>query len=274
MLELTNSNVSVIRKYLKGSRLSLFNESVDKINDSLRLNGWLPGYSRSYSKGLKGVGLSISYEKNLMVGEYTSVNTARGKLNGLLKEGFLHLGSSEIELAISDLNEKELKKTPSELIWAYFNLLKEVKVAVQLLNSLRPLPVVTKIGLSPKVTKTLKDMNLDIELSSIVMAKISYEYIPSRGKDGKVMSGKYGETLIELTSYVDWSEGIKHNMSRFASSDHCHACGALVESKLFVPIEGFDNKTESLVSMWLGRDCAKNIFGIKDEGLALKERVP
>ncbi len=175
-----------------------------------------------------------------------------------------------------------MKKISPEFLIAWCSLCIEKKTARFFLDSVRPLPVVTAIGLSPKVTKTLKDMNLDIDLPTIKPAKIAYRVIAKlnmnfRSKEyGQIMMGtsdndsKY--SLVDYDPYVKWSEGIVHGQSRFTHrTGHCEACGKNIPSWRFVPVEAFDKTSKKLVSFLLGCDCAKNIFGIKDIGVDYKK---
>jgi hypothetical protein len=77
---------------------------------------------------------------------------------------------------------------------------------------------------------------------------------------------KDGTRKQENYNVVVWSDGIIHGKSRFAGNG-CHACGKHIPSGRFVPVEAHDKKSNKTISLWLGCDCAKNIFGIKDIGV-------
>jgi hypothetical protein len=165
-----------------------------------------------------------------------------------------------------------LTKISDETLWAWIALAAEVRAVSELLDEARPVPVVTTIGLSPKVTATLTEMNLDLDLPSIKMAKIEARYRDEERFNKTTGEWEYvllkdGTRKQETYYVVVWTDGIVHNRSRFASGAHCHACGKNIPSGRFVPVEAFDKKSSKLVSMWLGCDCAKNIFGIKDVGV-------
>jgi hypothetical protein len=133
------------------------------------------------------------------------------------------------------------------------------------LDASRPVPVITAIGLSPRVTATLKECNLDVDLPSIKLAKIDFRWVRAY-EDGKPAFRKDGKPRMEKCYFVEWSQGIKHGCSRFADGGHCEACGKRIPSQRYVPIEATCKK-QGLISMWIGCDCAKNIFGIKDAGI-------
>lgn len=285
MKSLNEKNLQLVISSIKGKRLEYFLESTGLINASLAASGWVKWASRKADKGFsQGLGVSIEVPPRPRWDEPANpMYEPRHAVNWCLGSGYTTPTSEEIEMVINDLSPKELKKVSPELIRAWCELAKEKREAVEWLNSLRPLPVLTPVGLSPKVTKTLKEMNLDIDLPSIKMAEIAYNYAPRKHCDrklptfGEVMIGKAKKNGAEychtqLVPYVKWSEGIVHGRSRFsARNEQCEACGKKIPSGRFVPVEAVDKAHNNrLVSLWVGCDCANNIFGIKDVGVERK----
>jgi hypothetical protein len=68
---------------------------------------------------------------------------------------------------------------------------------------------------------------------------------------------------------VVWPEGTEHACSRFAASgsqNQCHACGHAIRNAFnWVPLV-VENAEGVPHALWVGRDCAENLFGIKATG--------
>lgn len=284
MKSLNTKNIAIVSKFLKGNRLKKFLESVNCYQASLAAGGWLPKMSISADKGFgQGCGVNIECDSSGHMSK-SEVVRARYEIDWCLRSGYTSPTYYEMKLVADDLSAEERKKVSPEFLIAWCSLCVEKKAARHFLDSLRPLPVITAIGLSPKVTKTLKDMNLDIDLPSIKLAKIDYRYVPKRHNDPK--SKNFGKIMISTTDndseycvldtipFINWTKGIVHGQSRFThTTGHCEACGKNIPSWRFVAIEAKDKKSNRLVSFLLGCDCAKNIFGIKDVGVDLKTKA-
>jgi len=276
--QLTPEYIEIIKKYNKGKKLEEFLEGIRVINESLALGGWIPRGSVSSGKARK-LRIRLDKEGREKYLPYSEENgTQRTPIYNLINalDYFWSFDGSdeEMALAISQLTEKELKKYPEEYILSLLLLAREVSDAVIDLDESRKLPTMTPIGLSPRVNYTLKEMNLDIDLPSIRLADIDFnlvqkKYLDPKNKEtyGQPMFNRDGRPVMEKEYYVKWSPNIHHNMGRFVGHGQCQACGKRIPSGMFVPVEAYDKKSHSLISLMLGQDCASNIFGIKDEGI-------
>lgn len=276
MKRLNPALVTKVRSALSGSRLAKFDASIAILNESLLLGGWTPrGSVKAKSGFYQGLVPHLNFNKDY------SQQGAKGKAQDLAW-GLAHtlnfgggvngkVDASIVQIVRNGSRDRhgELAKIkPSDdVILAWVELCAEKNEAFELLTRARPLPTITRIGLSPKVTKTLIEMNLDIELSSIRMAQIVTKYRLSLDDSGKPILDKKGKQILVPYQIVVWSKGIVHGASRFAIGGCCEACGKPIPSRMFVPIEALDKASGKLVSMWLGCDCAKNIFGVKDIGV-------
>ena len=269
--------IDTIIKYNKGKKLENFLTSLDIIQKSLQAGGWLPRGSVSSGK-ISSIGIKIDQGDRETYYPYEegkkTKRTAFSELISNLK--YLHpfKGSiEELNEALSQLTPQELKKFPRDYIIALVVFAEELDEARKFLDSGRKPPVITSIGLSPRVTTTLKEMNLDLDLPSVRLADIKFNLVQKRYADpksprfGELMFDRYGKPVMEKHYYVSWTPNITLGASRFAYGEKCEACGKTIPSGKFVAIEAFDKKSHRLVGMWLGQDCAKNIFGIKDEGI-------
>lgn len=270
--KLTQAHVDTVAAYMTGKRREKFLASVAILNESLALGGWI---KRGKVKATSGFYQGLSSTAHFATGDSFSLEMS------------LRFGSAESKYGLgrkdkpfADLTDEELahvcrntkgKVTP-EVVRAWLTLCTESDAAHRLLDKARPLPTITAIGLSPKVTKTLTEMNLDLELPSIKIAKISFYLKALLDDDGKPVIDKVtGKPVMVPVYYVDWTPGTQMSLSRFAGRD-CEACGKTIPSQNFVPVEA-DCKKNGHIGLWLGTDCAKNIFGIKDVGIS-KEGPP
>lgn len=260
MKQLTPMLVTEIAAHLTGKRRQKFLDSVNVINVSLAQEGWTP---RGSSKAHSGFGQGLATLKG---------PTPRDEFELYMCVQYGQ-GNRLKEVPSDEQITKLYPKVPLSVVRAWIELCVEKHNAFELLNAARPVPVITAIGLSPKVTATLTECGLDLDLPSIRMAKIEHYDQPAFNDDGTPKFHKNGERAMDRIYYVAWSEGIKHMRSRFAVAGGCEACGKRIPSRLFVPIEATCKK-QGLISMWLGCDCARNIFGVKDVGLDKNAKPP
>lgn len=270
--------VAIIRSEMKGAWLKKFDESVEVLNISAAMGGWTPrGSVKAQSGFYQGCGISMpdtsSYMKtgkilNGPYGEYEEqvpnpYHEASFALLMCLKYGSAVGCSVDHIVAMLEtmLHPKTSKlvrgKHSMPFISAWVALCNQKYELSQALTEARPLPVITKIGLSPKVTATLKEMNLDINLSSITMAEIKYREV--------LQKNKKGEDVLVKVPYVKWTPGTRFGRSRF--HEGCQACGKRIPSNMYVPIEADDLKSGDHCGFWIGCDCARNIFGVQDIGI-------
>lgn len=116
--------------------------------------------------------------------------------------------------------------------------------------------VVDPTKVSPTVRKTLDGLNLN----SLTIRVCPMEY---RDEEVLLPSGKKVTTKV---AYLVWPKGTKHGCSRFLTTNEnyqCQACGHAIRNPFnWVPVL-VDNKAGVPHSIWVGRDCAKNLFGIE-----------
>jgi len=282
MKSLTQALIDKVLPVFSGKRREKFLISIAAINDSLAQGSWVPGMSRKAQTGLyQGIAKArvpsdVKRALDMVcTAEWYCTNMVESMLNYgkapyliTKKESDFIKGSTkmpktldeQIALGVKTIRTHSKLKFTDDVIDAWAKLCTESHQAMQFLDAQRPAPVITKIGLSPKVTKTLTEMNLDIDLSSIRYPDIERRKV-------KILNKKGEEVEVEIP-FIKWTKGIVHNASRFATGGaNCHACGKYIPSGRFVPIEAKDKKNNRLVSMWLGCDCANKIFGVKDVGV-------
>lgn len=284
MKTLTQSLIDQVRAAFKGKRLERLNASLAVLSESIAQGAWTTrGSAKARSgfyQGIANARLDESWKKLQEFGTagYEHAACAEG-VESLLRFGSsfrvcrstsqgvgFHKGTElDFGWGIRTLREHGNLKLSDVTIRAWRDLLAEVAEVTALLDVTRPLPVVTPIGLSPKVTTTLKEMNLDLDIKTVKPAKIVTDYVDALDK--------FNRPIKVAVPRVEWTKGIVHGTSRFAGgtwagSPQCHACGKNIPSRMYTPVEAYDTKGQRLVSLWLGCDCARNIFGIKYSGIA------
>jgi hypothetical protein len=254
MKALNPALVRTVTYSMAGARRAKFEASIKILNDSLAQGGWV---TRGSVKAQSGF--------------YQGLTSKLSEGGGFELFMTLRFGQSyRINAEVTDQDFHKSGVSP-EVGRAWVALCKQAQEARKELDASRPLPKITKIGLSPKVTKTLTECNLDLDLPSIKMAKIDFFLVPSLTKGTREpMLDRDGKPVMERVYFVKWTPGIKHMQSRFSGYGGCEACGKAIPSGRYVPVEATCKKL-GLVALWLGCDCAANIFGIKDVGIAKTE---
>ena len=256
MVKLNPELVATVAASMKGARLAKFEASVAILDASLAQGAWTP---RGSVKAASGFYQGL---RNKATGHPDH------RISMCLRFGSMRYG----------VIEPEVLATLGPLERAWMELCEYVGEAHRELDAARPLPIKTAIGLSPKVTKTFQECNLDLVLDTIDMPPIAFYLRQSftwsaGGPNGPVRTLKFdrdGEPVMERVYYVNWPDDIRHGLSRFAGSGGCEACGKTIPSGKFVPLMAKCRK-QGLVSLWVGCDCARNIFGIKDIGITKVE---
>lgn len=126
------------------------------------------------------------------------------------------------------------------------------------LDATRPRPVFTALGLSPTVTATLTEQ-LKLDVKTLRFPPMEEQWIER--KDAK--SAEYKRIPIFI---IKWPKNTRHNGSRFAKGNQCHACGHAIHNGFNWVAFLIDDNTGIPHSFWVGRDCAKNIFNVDVKG--------
>lgn len=123
----------------------------------------------------------------------------------------------------------------------------------------RPIPEITYLGASPTVTQTLAALGLVVCVDTVRVCPIEWHEVRRQGAGGKLE--------IVHVGVLKWPPGTVHEASRYAGdSEHCHACGhAIRNPSNWVPLV-IDNDEGVPFSLWVGRDCAETLCGIKIKG--------
>lgn len=125
--------------------------------------------------------------------------------------------------------------------------------AVAFLDSVRPKPVVTRIGASPTVTRLLQDLGLPV--GGVEVCDIEWRLVET--------------PKPHYVGRLKWPEGTKHGRSRYnwtQNNAQCQACGHAIKNGFnWVPLVLTAGNGDKY-SLWVGKDCAKTIFGVEVKG--------
>jgi hypothetical protein len=262
--EIFNESVDLLAAYFTGKRLELFLASVAVVRESVTQGGWL---SRGHQRASKGFNKGLASRKALRDLATSYDDPRRWPLHNCwmaLSFGS-HLRQEDLDVATDDDLIHFVPGAPLEITWAWLRLMVAVREIFADLDASRPLPVYTEIGLSPKVTATLLDAALDLDLTTRRVCPLGWRWIDARDKHGEIIIGRDGKPKQIKFYFPKWPEGTVFGSSRFANCD-CEACGKTIPSGLVVPIL-ITAKSGTLHGFWFGRDCASNILGIKDAGI-------
>jgi len=112
-----------------------------------------------------------------------------------------------------------------------------------------------------EISQTVLDnvgREMGITFASVHIPEIRWEKVERCDEHGRLTFGWVG--------IIQWPEGTVHGRSRFAAGNNqCHACGHRIrKNDNWVPLVA--DGTSAPVSLWVGRDCARHLFGCATTG--------
>lgn len=241
------SAFAAILKWFSGTALVKAKDALELVDASVAHGSWLPGASRRVWAALKP---NVA-KKNLKVSSAYDAPAAEGAIRFAIDYGsFGRLAALSLQDATRDLNDDALE---------FFIDFRPLIDTLTTLDATRPVPVFTKLGASPTVTAELERQGA----VSVEVAEIVYER--HEGIDKKT-----GKKFYYVVAKIIWPEGCQHNTSRYAYGTahnfQCHACGHAIRNNCnWVPLVLTD-KAGGKKSLWVGRDCAETLFGVKLTG--------
>lgn len=257
--------VDLLKSFFTGKRLSSFSESISVIRESIEQGTWINprGAQRArkgFSKGL------VSSKKNLS----EIYDSKLFSCYMAIKYGRL-LYQDELDRVTDDDLARLAPKVPHTVVRAWLRLMVSLREIYEDLDSSRPAPIYTEIGLSRKVTETLKDANLDLDLTTRRLCPLDWRWVDARDKKGNIIIRNDGSVAQVKFYFPKWPKGIVFGTSRFFNRD-CEACGKMIPSGLVVPVIVSD-KFGNEHGFWFGRDCARSILGLRDVGIARSDEL-
>ena len=260
------ADIATLRGHFKGKRLEVFDESMAALRESAEQGAWV---SRGALRVDKGVSKGIAPYKQLTRPDYSDL-----RWRAVFRAAsYGHPTDASI---IDEVTDDDLvtiaPKVPAAITRAWLRLLVAVKAIAADLDASRSAPVYTDLGLSPKVTETLRDAGLDLDLRTRRLCPLGWYWETATNDVGDAIIGSNGSPLRFKVYFPKWPEGTVFGSSRFSHCD-CHACGKSIPSGKVVPVLVAD-KAGTTHGFWFGRDCAANILGIKDAGIDACAKEP
>lgn len=238
-----------VLKWFSGASLAKAQAALELLDASLAHGSWIPGASR---KVRAAVGKANVAKKTVQLDrafggpkEQSAVSYAVGYGSF---DGLGRLTVEEIESGV--LTGKALQ---------YALDFKPLVDTLDRLDATRPVPTFTKLNASPTVSAELERQGA----VAVDVAPLKYEVIENTDP-------KTGKKTYRTVVYIVWPEGIEHRTSRYARgtahNNQCHACGHAIKNAYnWVPLVLTD-KSGAKKSLWVGRDCAETLFGVKLTG--------
>lgn len=157
-----------------------------------------------------------------------------------------------------------------ETLESFYKGLLPVFNALEKLDSAAPPVKVYKVNvgdLSPTVKRNLTSHNLDPATVRFPPIEQFQKTIQKKDKDGVLR-----EKIVSVIRIL-WPENTVHNVAHMRKGSglyhQCDACAHAIKNPFnWVPLL-VDNKNGIPYSMWVGQDCASNLFGYKLDGDAV-----
>jgi hypothetical protein len=257
------------------SRDTIVNFTIPALVECEQIGYWKKGVSRTVHATLNKQNVAAKWAKactkKFGVNSYGSVRMPH---DHPLTAAEFALSYGQVERAPQILKDLlAAKKLPEDvkamaedaIRWA--RAFSEVADLVALLDARRPKPNVVMKTLSPTVAKNVST-HIGLDVSTIQSPPMHGEWVEMIVKGVK-------QQVWQIV--IDWPEGTKHCASRFAfgskaGNQQCEACGhAIKDPWNWLPILAYD-ATKTPYSLWVGRDCAKKLFGCEIEGDAIYKR--
>lgn len=263
MNDATKTNVL---KWFSGKALVNAKEALALLEESEKSGGWLPKSSRTVRARLTKHNVAQKFARKHQdqinrIGAQDGFRFGPGSaLTHAMLYGFREVNSTQMADAVLAAKTQEEK----DLLHTCIGFLKDfypVVLVIRELDRTRPKPVFTFLGVSPTITATLTDMGMDLDLNTIRVCPGDWKRI-----DG---TDKHGKLIVKWVYVLVFPAGTIHNASRYGCTNNnvqCQACGHAIKNPFnWVPVL-VDSKAGIPHSLFVGRDCAKSVFGIDMDG--------
>jgi hypothetical protein len=242
---MTSINVAAIKTWYTGKALEKATAALELLLKSEEQGFWVKGASRSVPAALgksgrgKKVAKTLNYSWEQLHNKPLSVSYYALNYGDILRYSHLTL-------------QEALQGLPDEALMHYFDF-QPVAALMAKLNATKAPPVFTTMNASPTVSAELKRQDA-----------VNVEVCPMRWEERtKEVNGK---TVFYTVGILLWPKGTRHGTSRYGHDGQCHACGHAIRNSFnWVPLI-LTTATGDKKSLWVGRDCAKTLFGVDMAG--------
>jgi hypothetical protein len=273
------ATLSAIQKWYRGKALEVMRtQTIPMLAEAAALGYWLPGVSRKVKAALNKQNVAAKFARAnretfepLADGERLSTATHRGwSIVIAMQHGVVGSAARVAETVEAlrpvaaalggDAAKMALAQLDVAAQWAAdFQPIAELVYA---LDATRPKPVIVLGSLSRTVADNVgKVMAIDFDTLEVPPTEWTWVEQEIKGATVRVPVGR-----------IIWPEGTRHFVSRYArGNDQCHACGHGIRNPWnWVPLVA--QTAAGPVSLWVGRDCARNLFKAEVTGDGRYER--
>lgn len=242
-------------------------EAFDLLADSEAASEWIPGASRRVAAALTKSNVALKLERRYRaeleaLGDYQTPRDERGFAVSFLLQFSDWKHGRNINFDAIKARTRDASLTDViEAARTFTNNFTPLVDLIATLDATRPTPIITSIGASPTITQLLRSLGLLVNIETIRMPRIEWITVEHVDKDGKKFLAKVG--------CLNWPKNTIHGASRYAGTEQheqCQACGHAIRNPYnWVPIL-IDGDKRIPHSLWVGKDCAKTLFGIDVKG--------
>lgn len=258
---------TVLAWFTGKARVNAF-AALDLLAQSEALGEWVPKASRSVwaalSKSNVAKRIGLKNRGGLeAIGDYKSPESHRGWSVSFILDFGKFWGHGDVNFkAVHDAAPNVDLKLAVIECKRFVGEFAPITALLRRLDATRAKPVITYLGASPTVTKLLASLGLERTVATTArLCPVEWTTVERKNAKGKVIGYfQVGRTV--------WPEGTVHGASRYDHNrehDQCQACGHAIKTDNWVPLV-VDNAAGVPHSLWVGRDCARTIFGIKVVG--------
>lgn len=249
-------NTAAVLSFFTGKSLVNAKAALDTLSASVEAGEWLPGSrtvraalnkstvakkaARKHEEAQKASGWTSTYDRDPVVAKRKS---ALWEMLHAMEFG----GRPRVEVeAVTNPQGYEVVLVADYA--AYKAAFAPVFAAIEQLDNTIPKPVITKQNASPTVTANINALGAtDIGLCPVEWVLVEED-------------GRFHHEMRLL-----WPEGTVHGTSRYAGPCQCQACGHKISNGYnWVPM--VLTTSDGPKSLWVGRDCAKTLFGFEVKG--------
>jgi len=255
-------NTANILRWFTGKRRDNAEHALKLLDEAVKLGEWPPKYSRPVRAALTKHNVAEKLSREI------AEQQGRDKFFAIeiaLTYGGAHIRRAD-EFCRSDVRADTLPQI-NRVAEFILDMLPVIE-AMDKLDAAIPRPRVSLGEVSPTLQKTLGEAGLDLDAKTVRFPEIKWELVTVQKFDAK--SGKMVEAR-EWVGKILWPNGTRHSRSRFcgytgrARYQQCEACGHGLPKGSPVPIL-VDDASGTPYSLWVGRDCARTLFGVKISG--------
>lgn len=250
---MTSIKTDAVKSWFKGKGLEKVVAALELLLQSEAQGYWVKGASRSVRAALSQKSRRAQIVAKTLNYDYTKLS------DNALNTAYYALAYGSITNYVRLSLQEATVGLPDGALEHYIDF-RPVADLIARLDAAKPQPTITKIGASPLVTTTLNQLGA----SAVDACPIKWERIEVDELDKKTLKPT-GRKVTQCVGTLLWPAGTKHGTSIHSTGSHCEACG----HRIYNPFNWCPlvlTTAEGPKSLWVGRDCALTLFGVKLDG--------